>query len=314
MVWVRQCITLIITIIIAITVRGARSEVKKEACITLDIAHVEESEGIGYSIAVPGHSFCILVETQVSRTCFKMGNTLGETSRNACATGRASLPLLPDSHLVDLAVLAEVFWPSQHLLGIQAGRQASCIHQVALHNAHVGQLTPVGHRGRAARPAPAPPASLLLHLFSMQVLHMLLVLVVVPEVQGVLVLPGRRGRRRRAGRVCVFLLGSLLLVVFVLDDLFFVDGCERMRVVGISGAARRAEAGVVLLDAVPTPHAHPIPARARDEVLVREVHVLTAEGAHVVVTIVRVVEGIAAGHDDAVAAGVADPSNALRPR
>ena len=142
-------------------------------------------------------------------------------------------------------------------------------------------------------------------------------LVVVPEMQGVLVLPGRGGRRRRPGRIRVFLLGALLLVVFVLDDLFLVDGGEGVRVVGVRGTARGTEVGVVLLDAVPTPHAHPIPTRARDEVLVREVHVLAAERAHVVVAIVRVVEGIAAGHnrDDAVAAaGVADPSNALRPR
>ena len=123
----------------------------------------------------------------------------------------------------------------------------------------------------------------------MQVLHVLLVLMVVPEVQGVLVLPSRRRRRRRACRVVVSLLGPLLLAMFVLDDLLLVHGGEGVGVVGVRGSARGAKVGVVLLDAMPAPHAHPVPAWAREEVLVRQVHGLAAEGTDGIVSIVRVV-------------------------
>lgn len=138
-----------------------------------------------------------------------------------------------------------------------------------------------------------------------------------------LVLSGGRGGRRGARRVRFFLLRALLLVVFVLDDFIFVDSGECVGVVRVLGATRWAEVRVGLFDSVPTPHAQPVPARTREEVLVRQVHGLAAEGAHGIVAVVRIVKrvrhdgsGAAAAPDAAAGATTttADPSNALRPR
>ena len=139
-----------------------------------------------------------------------------------------------------------------------------------------------------------------------------------------LVLSGGRGGRRGARRVRFFLLRPLLLVIFVLDDLVFVDGGERVGVVRVLGAARWAEVRVGLLDPVPAPHAHLVPARTREEVLVREVHGLAAKGAYGIVAVVRIVKSVRHGGDGSGAAGAgagaapppttADPSNTLRPR
>lgn len=199
-------------------------------------------------------------------------------------------------HLVNTAILPEVLRSPQNFLRVESRGQASDVDKIALDNAHGGQVASIDRRCRPARPRRAAPAPLLLllrQLLPVQMLQVLLMLVVVAQVQCVLLFSGGRSGGGGAGRVRVFLLRALLFSV--LDDLVLVDGRESVRIVRVLRPTRRAEIGVVLLDAVPAPHAHSVSARTRHEVLVRQIHGLAAQRAHNIVAIVRVLEGV--GHD-----------------
>lgn len=122
-----------------------------------------------------------------------------------------------------------------------------------------------------------------------------------------------------ASRIRVLLLCPLLLFVLVFDDCFLVDRRERVRVVRVFRATGRAPVGVVFLDAVPAPHAQAVPARARQEVSVRDVHGLAAERANCIIPIVGVVQDVLVGHDSdaggiGVIAAATGAGDALQPR